>query len=210
MTELIDRTALVGRGLVAIVRGVRPDEAVAIGRCLYVAGFRVMEVPLNSPEPLTSVRRLREALPSDMLVGVGTVLTVSDVADAVAARAQLVVSPCLDDAVVRATVAGGLLSCPGVATPSEAFRALRTGAHVIKIFPCDQVGQAGLKAWGSVLPPGTPLMPVGGVTPESMQAWRDAGATGFGIGSALYRAGRPVAEVSARAAEFVDAFRRLS
>ncbi len=193
--------------LVAILRGVMPDEVVAIGRVLVAAGFRLIEVPLNSPDPIESIRRLAAALGNAATAGGGTVLSVADVAQVAAAGGSLVVSPNMDPTVIAATRAAGMLSGPGVCTPTEAFAAIEAGADVLKLFPAEQLGPAAMKAWRAVLPKGMPLMPVGGITPESMASWRAAGATGFGLGSALYQPGMTPADVGRRAEAFVTAYR---
>jgi 2-dehydro-3-deoxyphosphogalactonate aldolase len=190
-------------GLIAILRGLTPEEAPGIGRALYGAGIRVLEVPLNSPDPLESIRLLREDLPGDARVGAGTVLTRAQVADVAAAGGQLIVSPNANADVIAAAVASGLSSYPGVATPTEAFAALEAGATALKIFPSETVGIAGMKAWSSVLPAATQLLPVGGVDDQTLTPWLQAGAAGAGIGSWLYKPGRAVEEVAARAASLV-------
>ncbi len=196
-------------GLIAILRGLTPDEAVAIGRAVAGAGIGILEVPLNSPDPGQSVRLLREALPG-CLVGAGTVLTTAQVEEAHAAGAQLVVSPNTDASVIAETVRRGMRSYPGAATPSEAFAALSAGARAIKVFPAVQVGPAGMKAWTDVLPAWAELIPVGGVDADSFPAWTAAGATGFGIGSALYRPGMRPADVAGRARALQSAWERAS
>jgi 2-dehydro-3-deoxyphosphogalactonate aldolase len=192
------RTGFRPTGLIAILRGLTPAEAVAIGRAVADAGIGVLEVPLNSPDPCRSISLLREALPG-CLVGAGTVLTTAQVEEAHAAGAQLVVSPNTDVSVISETVRRGLGSYPGAATPSEAFAAMAAGARAVKVFPAIQVGPAAMKAWTDVLPAWAELIPVGGIDASSFPAWTAAGATGFGIGSALYRAGRPPADVADRA-----------
>lgn len=189
--------------LVAILRGVRPDEVVDIGEALVAAGFRIVEVPLNSPEPLESIRRLATAVADRALVGAGTVLDPAQVADVQAAGGRLVVSPSVDAEVIRATVAAGLVSLPGYQTPSEAFAALKAGAHGLKLFPAEAASPAVLKAQRAVLPRDVPVLVVGGVTPGSMGPWLAAGADGFGLGSALYRPGQTAAEVRGQADEFL-------
>jgi 2-dehydro-3-deoxyphosphogalactonate aldolase len=199
--------ALQSCGLVAILRGLRPAEAAAVGLALYDAGVRVVEVPLNSPEPLDSIRLLRGALPADCVVGAGTVLTPEQVREVRAAGGQLVVMPHGDGAVIRAAREAGLWVTPGVATPTEAFAALAAGATALKLFPAEALPPAVVKAWLAVLPRGTRLVPVGGITPKSLAPYVAAGAAAFGLGSALYRPGAGPAEVGARAAEFVAAWR---
>ncbi len=187
--------------LIAILRGVTPAEAPAIGIALVEAGFRIVEVPLNSPEPLASIRGLVEAT-----VGAGTVLSAADVEAVAACGAGLVVSPNTDTAVIRAAKAAGLAVAPGVATPTEAFSALAAGADLLKLFPAEVLGPAAIKAWRAVLPQDTPLVPVGGLTPENVPVWRAAGAAGLGLGSAIYSPGLTAAEVGSRARAFVAAW----
>lgn len=195
--------------LVAILRGLRPDEAVAVGASLVEAGFRILEVPLNSPEPFASVEALAGELGGTALVGAGTVIDAADVGRVRDAGGRLVVMPHGDPEVIRTAKAAGLACTPGVATPTEAFAALRAGADALKLFPAETLGPATLKAWAAVLPSGTPLLPVGGITPESMTAWHATGAVGFGLGGALYRPGASPAEVGERARAFVAAWRDL-
>lgn len=192
--------------LVAILRGLTPEEAVEIGETVVEAGFTCLEVPLNSPRPLDSIRRLRDALGDRAMVGAGTVLTPEAVRDVVEAGGQLIISPNADPAVIRETVAAGALSMPGVFTATEAFMALAAGAQVLKLFPSEVAGPAGLKALRAVLPAGQRLYAVGGVTPSTLLEWRQAGASGFGIGGALYKPGMSAVEVGSRAREFVTAW----
>lgn len=192
--------------LVAILRGLTPQEAPAIGAALVDAGFRILEVPLNSPQPLASIALLAKALGDACLVGAGTVLTPRQVGDVADAGGRLIVMPHADVEVIATAHARGLRCMPGVATPTEAFAALRAGADALKLFPAEQLPPPVLKAWRSVLPRGIGLLPVGGITPERMAAYRDAGATGFGIGSALYAPGASPAEVARRARAFIDAW----
>ncbi len=193
--------------LIAILRGLEPDEAVAVGEAIVAAGFVCLEVPLNSPRPLESIRRLRDALDGRALVGAGTVLTV-DAAKAVAdAGGQIIISPNTNPEVIRAAKAMGLLSIPGFFTPSEAFAALDAGADALKLFPAEVAGPAGLKAVRAVLPADTRVYAVGGVDPASVSTWRSAGASGFGIGSAIFKAGKSAEDVGISAAAFVAAWR---
>ena len=192
--------------LVAILRGLTPDEAVATGRAIVDAGFRMLEVPLNSPRPIDSIAKLAAALGDDVLVGAGTVMTPANVAAVADAGGRLIVMPHADTMVIRAAKAAGLLCVPGVATPTEAFAALDAGADALKLFPAEQSAPAVLKAWRAVLPHGLPVMPVGGITPENMAPWLAAGASGFGIGSALYAPGRTLEETSRRARAFAQAW----
>lgn len=194
-------------GLVAILRGVQPHEVVAIGHALYGAGFRTIEVPLNSPEPLASIRALRDALPADCLVGAGTVLTPQACADVAAAGGQVIVMPHSDPAVIRAAKAAGMACAPGVATLTEAFAALAAGADVLKLFPAEALSPAVLKAWRAVLRPPVALLPVGGITPDNMAPYAAAGASGFGLGSALYRPGDSAEQVADHAVAFVKAWK---
>jgi 2-dehydro-3-deoxyphosphogalactonate aldolase len=192
--------------LVAILRGLRPEEAVDIGRVLIDAGFRVLEVPLNSPEPVESIRRLVDAFGDRALIGAGTVLDPARVHDVAAVGGRLIVMPHANVEVTRTAKRAGLYCVPGVATPTEAFAALAAGADALKLFPAEQIGPAALKAWLAVLPPGTAVLPVGGVTPDAMAPWLAAGAAGFGIGSALYAPRRPASDVAAHARAFADAW----
>lgn len=191
--------------LVAILRGLAPGEAAAIGEALVESGIGIIEVPLNSPEPLASIRRLSAALAGRALVGAGTVLTPEEVARVADAGGQIVVSPNCDPAVIAATVTAGLVSAPGYFTPSEAFTALAAGAHALKLFPAEAAGPAVVKAQRAVLPQDVPLIVVGGVTPEAIPAYRQAGASGFGLGSGLYRPGDTAEAVAARARAYVAA-----
>lgn len=196
--------------LVAILRGIKPEEADAIGLKLYEAGFRLIEVPLNSPEPFTSIATIRRALPADALVGAGTVLSVEQVGQLKDCGGELVVMPHADTAVIRAAKAAGLACAPGVVTPTEAFAALAAGADALKIFPAELVTPSILKAVRVVLPKGTRLLPVGGITPDNMRPYIDAGATGFGLGSALYKPGMSADEVAGVARKFVAAWESLA
>ena len=192
--------------LVAILRGITPAEAVATGEALLDAGFRILEVPLNSPDPLRSIAQLSAALGDRALVGAGTVLDIADVGDVAAAGGRLIVSPNCNPDVIRETRRRGLWSFPGVFTPSEALAACAAGAHALKLFPANVATPAFASALGAVLPHGIPLFAVGGIGPEDIAQWRAAGVSGFGLGSNLYRPGQPPAETAARAAAFVAAF----
>jgi 2-dehydro-3-deoxyphosphogalactonate aldolase len=191
--------------LIAILRGVRPDEVLAIGEALVDAGFRCIEVPLNSPEPLTSIRRLAGRFGARALIGAGTVMSAADVAAVASAGGRLIVMPHADGTVIRAAKAAGLICLPGVATPTEAFAALSAGADGLKLFPGEMVTPAVVKAMRAVLPAATLLIPVGGVSAATVPAYRSAGASGFGIGSALYAAGRSAADVATAARSLVAA-----
>ena len=194
--------------LIAILRGLQTQNAEAIGAALVEGGMRTLEVPLNRPGALACIELLARSLPDDVLVGGGTMLTIEDVNAVHNAGGRLMVSPNCDAQVIRHAVGLGMLCAPGVATPTEAFTACQAGAHALKLFPADMVGLGGLKALQSVLPTGTDLWPVGGITPASMPAWVAAGATGFGIGSQLFAPGSNAAEVLARSRDYVQAWQR--
>lgn len=194
--------------LVAILRGVTPEEAVAIGEAVSQSGIRIIEVPLNSPEPLASIERLAKRFGNEVLVGAGTVLRAEDVARVGQAGGRLVVSPNMNPEVIRATVAAAMVSSPGVLTPTEAFAALDNGAHALKLFPADAASPQVVKAIRAVLPRDVRLLVVGGVTPQSVGGWLAAGADGFGLGGALYQAGQGAQETLAKAQAFVAAVGR--
>jgi 2-dehydro-3-deoxyphosphogalactonate aldolase len=191
--------------LVAILRGITPADAVPVGEVLVEAGFRMIEVPLNSPGPLESIAALAVRFGADVLVGAGTVIDPEDAGRVAAAGGRLVVLPHADAAVIAAARQAGAIVLPGCHTATEAFAALAAGADGLKLFPAEIGGPPLLKALKAVLPPGVPVLPVGGVMPETVAAWRAAGAAGFGIGSALYRPGDPPAAVAAKARAFVSA-----
>jgi 2-dehydro-3-deoxyphosphogalactonate aldolase len=192
--------------LVAILRGLEPRRAPEVGRALFEAGFRVLEVPLNRPGAIEAIAALLPLAPPGALVGAGTVLDPAQV-DAVAdAGGQIIVSPHFDAAVVQRARERGLRSLPGVFTASEAFAAWRAGADALKIFPAEAMTHAGLKGMTTVLPPALPLWPVGSITPENMAEWRRAGATGFGIGGALFKPELTTDEIAARARQFIAAW----
>ncbi|WP_426209239.1 2-dehydro-3-deoxy-6-phosphogalactonate aldolase [Massilia sp. TWP1-3-3] len=192
--------------LVAILRGLSPQDAAAAGAALFGAGFRLLEVPLNRPGALESIAILAGMASAGAIVGGGTMLSVADVEAVHAAGGRLMVAPNANPAVIARGAELGMLCAPGVATPTEGFAALAAGAHALKIFPAEMVGVAGLKAMKTVLPAGTPLWPVGGVTPGSLGTWLAAGATGFGIGGNLYTPGIDNDELARRAVEYIDAF----
>lgn len=185
--------------VVAILRGIRPDEVEAIGAALLAEGLNILEVPLNSPQPLESIRRLHAAFGERALVGAGTVTTEDEVAAITAAGARLMVTPHADPALVRAARARGLHACPGFFTPAEAFALMAAGADALKLFPAEAASPAVLRALLAVLPKGTAILPVGGMAAETIPAWKAAGAAGFGVGSSLYRPGDGPAEVTDRA-----------
>ena len=190
--------------LVAILRGLTPAEALPVGQALVDTGWGLIEVPLNSPQPLDSIAAMASAFP-DALIGAGTVLNISDVQNVHAAGGQLIVSPNFSPAVVREAVRLGLVCMPGVMTASEAFAALEAGAAGLKIFPAEMITPAVLKALRAVLPPATVVLPVGGITLENMPTYIAAGANGFGIGSALYKPGMAAQQVSSNAIKFIAA-----
>jgi 2-dehydro-3-deoxyphosphogalactonate aldolase len=193
--------------LVAILRGLTPSDARAVGKTLFDSGFRLLEVPLNRPGALEAIRELAAVAPTDAIVGGGTMLTVADVDAVYEAGGRLFVSPNCNPRVIAHAARLGMLCAPGVATPTEAFAALEAGADALKLFPAEALGYAGLKAINTVLPVGTSLWPVGGVTPEQIPAWVAAGATGAGIGSQLYSPDVSLSTLRERAEAFAAAWR---
>ena len=194
--------------LVGIVRGVAPDEAEVIAQALYDGGIRIIEVPLNSPEPFESIQIIAEKFGGGALVGAGTVLDSADVSRVAQAGGRLVVSPNTNAAVIGATVAAGLVSSPGYFTPSEAFEAIRAGAHAIKLFPAEAASPGVVKSQRAVLPKDVPLIVVGGVTPESIPGWMAAGADGFGLGGGLYKPGQDPQTTLEKARAYAAAVKR--
>jgi 2-dehydro-3-deoxyphosphogalactonate aldolase len=194
--------------LVAILRGLGPDSATGIGEALVEAGFRIIEVPLNSPEPFVSIERLTKAFP-DAMIGAGTVLDPDDVDRVRDAGGRLVVMPHSDPAVIARARGLGLACTPGVATPSEGFAALRAGADAIKLFPAEALPPPVVKAWRAVFPKDALFLPVGGIKPDTMRAFVEAGANGFGLGSALFTPALSPGEVSHNARRFAEAWRGL-
>ena len=196
--------ALKSLPLIAILRGLTPPEALPIGHALVSAGWSLIEVPLNSLQPLDSIAAMASAFPQ-VMVGAGTVLTPNDVRNVHAAGGQMIVSPNFNAEVVRAAIDLGMVCLPGVMTATEAFAALSAGATGLKLFPAEVAPPAVVKALGAVLPVGTLMLPAGGITPSNMQAYRAAGASGFGIGSALYTAGKSAGNVKLSALTFIAA-----
>ena len=194
------------RKLIAILRGITPEEAEPICAALIDAGIDRIEVPLNSPDPFESIRRMAESFSEDALIGAGTVLSTDDVGRVAQMGGRLIVSPNCDQRVIVATKAAGLQSWPGVMTPTECFAALKAGADGLKIFPASLIGPDGLRAIRAVLPVGTQVYAVGGAGPENFGAWVAASADGFGIGSALYKPGLMAQDVAARARDIVQAY----
>ena len=199
------RAALKQCPIAAILRGVKPDEIEAIGEVLVEAGITIIEVPLNSPQPFDSIRRLAARHGAHALIGAGTVLEPSDVVRVKDANGRLIVAPSFDADVVRAAKIAGLEALPGVMTPSEGFAALKAGADALKLFPAEIIPPVVFKAWRAVFPANTLLLAVGGVGVENIATYRDAGASGYGIGSALYKPGRPAAEIGPLARALVAA-----
>jgi len=193
--------------LIAILRGVKPDEVEAIGEALVAAGFTILEVPMNSPDPLDSIARLARKLEGRAVVGAGTVLRVEDVEAVGAAGGTLIIAPNANLRVIAAAAERGYVALPGIATPTEAFAALDAGAAALKLFPAEAASPTVLNAMRAVLPKDTRVLPVGGIVPEGMAAWTQAGAAGFGLGSALYAPGMTAADVGARAAGFIAALK---
>lgn len=191
--------------LIAILRGVKPEEVEAVGDALVEAGFTLIEVPMNSPDPLDSIARLARRFEGRAVVGAGTVLTEGQVEQVRAVGGTMVISPNANARVIAASAEAGMVSLPGVVTPTEAFAAIEAGATALKLFPAEGSSPQVLKAMRAVLPKDMRLLPVGGIAPDNMGPWRDAGAVGFGLGSALYKPGFTAAEVGARAKAFVSA-----
>lgn len=202
-------SALASLPLVAILRGLKRTEAPAALEALLGAGFRLIEIPLNSPDPLDSIEAMRRLAPPDVLIGAGTVLSAAEVSEVADAGGELIVAPNMDTSVIAAAKARGLIALPGVATPTEAFAALKVGADGLKAFPAEAIPPNVIKAWRAVIPARVPLLPVGGVTPETMTAYVRAGATGFGLGSALYKAGASAEEIGRNAKAFSAAWAAL-
>lgn len=196
-------------GLVAILRGITTNEVEAVGHALFDAGIRVAEIPLNSPDPFTSIQKMSALFKGKLVVGAGTVLSPQDVNLLKAHGGQISVSPDCNDAVIMRAKELGMEPLPGVFTPTEAFAAIRAGATHLKLFPAEAASPVTVKAWRAVLPKHVSVYAVGGITPANMQGWIDAGVAGFGIGSNIYKQGFTPAEVAKSAKEFVTAWRTL-
>lgn len=194
--------------LIAIFRGVSPDEVVDVAQEVVNAGFEILEIPLNSPRPLESIALLADKFPGQ-LIGAGTVMSADDVRAVASAGGKLILMPHSDPAVLRQAKKSGMICVPGVATPTEAFAALNAGADALKLYPAEQITPSIVKAWRAVMPAQRRLLPVGGIVPESMQAYLQAGANGFGLGSALYKAGMAPHEVGANARRFQEVLHSL-
>jgi 2-dehydro-3-deoxyphosphogalactonate aldolase len=194
------------REIIAILRGVTPAEILDVGHALVDAGITVIEVPLNSPEPLQSIAAAAKAFAGHAEIGAGTVLTPEDVEAVNAAGGRLIVSPDTNEAVIRRTRELGMASYPGIFSPSDAFRAIRAGATGLKFFPAEVLGPKGIKAMRAVLPPALPLYAVGGASPENFQEYFDAGCAGFGLGSYIFKPGMGLAEIASRARAAVAAY----
>ena len=193
--------------LIAIIRGVTPDEALDIGGVLIDGGIRIIEVPLNSPEPLKSIERLASRFGEQASVGAGTVLNPEQVQQVRDAGGRLIVSPNMSPAVIRATAEAGMVSCPGIFTPTEAFTAIEAGAHTLKLFPAEAATPKVVKALRAVLPSDVPLVVVGGVGPDSIPSWLEAGANGFGLGSGLYKPGQNAGDTLTKARAYAAAIK---
>jgi len=202
-------TAMQTLPLIAILRGINPAQAEAVARTLFDEGFRIIEVPLNSPSPNESIRLIRRSLPPEAVVGAGTVLGIDQVEAVRHAGGELIIMPHADTAIIRAAKAAGMLCLPGISTPTEAFAALWAGADGLKLFPAELITPLVLHAMRVVLPCTTRMLPVGGITPADMKAYMQAGASGFGIGSALYRPGITLDTLRRNAGLFIQAWQAL-
>ncbi|QAY78265.1 2-dehydro-3-deoxy-6-phosphogalactonate aldolase [Sphingosinicella sp. BN140058] len=205
MTTALDllKAKLAESPLIAIIRGITPADAEAVGAAIFEAGIRIIEVPLNSPDPFASIERLVRLLGDDAVIGAGTVLDPEDVRRVHAIGGRVIVSPNTYAPVIEASAEAGLISLPGYFTPSEAFEAVRAGATGLKLFPAEAATPAVIKAHKAVLPKHVPVLAVGGVGPDTMRPWVDAGAEGFGLGSGLYKPGQSAAETADKARAYV-------
>lgn len=204
------REALQACPLIAVLRWITPQEVESVTETLVQAGFRLIEVPLNSPDPYVSIERLARRFGSEVLVGAGTVMSPDSVSRVGDAGGRLIVMPHADTAVVRAARKHGFACFPGVSTPTEGFAALDAGADGLKIFPAEAISPSVLKAWRAVFANDIPLLPTGGITPEAMASWVEAGASGFGVGGNLYRPGKSLKEIADSAVAFVSTWREIS
>ena len=195
--------------LVAILRGITLAESLDVVACLFEAGIRIVEVPLNSPDPLHSINLIAEKFSAQMLVGAGTVLNTEQVKNVAAAGGRLIVSPNTNEGVIQSATALGMICIPGAATPSEVFTALEAGANGVKVFPAEMLSPTIIKSWRSVLPTSSIILPVGGISTDNMRDYWQAGANGFGIGSSLFQSGKSIEAISASAQEFVLAVNQL-
>ena len=210
MTDQYTLTTFLERmPLIAILRGIKPVEAAEVARTLVDAGFTIIEVPLNSPEPFDSIRAIADECGDDVLVGAGTVMSPQQVRDVKAAGGRLIVMPHSDAEVIIAAKAEGMIAAPGIMTPTEAFAALKNGADALKLFPAEASPPKVLKAMLAVLPAGTSVVPVGGIDPDNLASYWNVGAKGFGLGSALYKPGKAIDEIASDAKRFVEKMREL-
>lgn len=201
--------ALAANPMIAILRGLEPAQAISVADVLVDCGFRIIEVPLNSPEPIRSIEKIADKYGDQVVVGAGTVLTESDVRDVVTAGGRIIVAPNMDPVVGARSVSLGARWCPGVATPTEAFEALRHGASVLKFFPAEMISPQVISALRAVLPQEAVLAAVGGITPETMRSYYAAGAESFGLGSALFKPAYSMADLKQRATAFVTSYTEL-
>ena len=210
MTDQYTLTTFLERmPLIAILRGIKPVEAAEVARTLVDAGFTIIEVPLNSPEPFDSIRAIADECGDDILIGAGTVMSPQQVRDVKAAGGRLIVMPHSDAEVIIAAKAEGMIVAPGIMTPTEAFAALKIGADALKLFPAEASPPKVLKAMLAVLPAGTSVVPVGGIDPDNLASYWNVGAKGFGLGSALYKPGKAIDEIASDAKRFVEKMREL-
>jgi 2-dehydro-3-deoxyphosphogalactonate aldolase len=195
--------------LIAILRGIKPKEVLKVAEVLQKSGFRVLEIPLNSPSPLQSIENIKKEFGSELIIGAGTVLTTTDVQDVQNAGGQIIVSPHTEKNIIKSSKMLGLISIPGVATPSEAFFALKCGAHMLKLFPAETLPPSTLKAWRAILPKDTWVLPVGGITPKNMHPYLSVGANGFGLGSFLFKPNYSIKTIFQNAQQFIRTYQFL-